>query len=193
MSDGEVAPTPDGAAVTWERRLFEAISLVDQDALCDLDTDDELDPIRELLAEKLALDVAVLSVHLGLPPDDERSDSEIADAILAVRDERDALRAEVERAREELAQADRFGRGEFRVTTWAYDQAVRVMHEAKARASAVADAVRAQHPREVIGEFTWCSGCTLPNARSHVEWPCPTIRSLDAALGPVETPQENHR
>jgi len=107
--------------------------------------------------------------------------------------ERDALRADLAQARAreqavlaDLAQADAFGRGEFRVTTWAYEQALRVMREAKAQVAAV----REQHPRESLGDFEWCAGCTLPNARSHVEWPCPTIQALDAAALSSATPQE---
>lgn len=47
--------------------------------------------------------------------------------------ERDAARAEVERLREELRQADEFGRGEFRVTQHAYDQAVRTIDDLRGR------------------------------------------------------------
>lgn len=47
--------------------------------------------------------------------------------------ERDAARAEAERLREELRQADEFGRGEFRVTQHAYDQAVRTIDDLRGR------------------------------------------------------------
>lgn len=52
-------------------------------------------------------------------------------------DER-TLAAEVRALRAELEQADHFGRGEFRVTTWAYEQALRVMREAKDEVVALA-------------------------------------------------------
>lgn len=52
----------------------------------------------------------------------------------------DELTAERDAAQVELRQADEFGRGEFRVTTWAYDQAWRVINEARAER----DAARAE-------------------------------------------------
>lgn len=44
------------------------------------------------------------------------------------------LLAEYDRRGDALEQAEHFGIGEWRVTQWAYDQAVRVMNEAKAAA-----------------------------------------------------------
>lgn len=52
-------------------------------------------------------------------------------------------------ARAELRQADEFGRGEFRVTAWAYEQAVRVMEQAKTER----DAARAERDR-LLGLIT---------------------------------------
>jgi hypothetical protein len=64
--------------------------------------------------------------------------------------ERDALCRDLAAARHELEQADHFGRGEFRVTTWAYEQATKALDASRAREAAarpVLDAARAYAER----------------------------------------------
>lgn len=62
-------------------------------------------------------------------PDGVGMDVELIAAVADWRQSSLSRGDDLERLRGELRQADTFGRGEFRVTQWAYDQAVRVMNE----------------------------------------------------------------
>lgn len=87
--------------------------------------------------------------------------------------ERDSLRAEVERAQS--------GATSWRDMAWSLtkatekrDAAVRALHQE----------LDALHNHDEDGN---CFACDRP-------WPCPTVKALNrAALGPVETPQEDNR
>lgn len=61
--------------------------------------------------------------------DAERTYDELVAHCDAIVVERDALTREVEQLRAELEQADQFGRGEFRVTEWAYGQAIKALEK----------------------------------------------------------------
>lgn len=63
-----------------------------------------------------------MAANLGMRDDAEQA----IDSIVA---ERDALTREVDQLRAELEQADQFGRGEFRVTEWAYGQATKALEK----------------------------------------------------------------
>lgn len=72
---------------------------------------------------------------------------EMRDRPDLVRQQRDHAEGRVRELEAELEHADRFGRGEFRVTQWAYDRVVHLNTELRARDEAAKAVVQAWRER----------------------------------------------
>lgn len=92
---------------------------------------------------------------------------EMRDRPDLVRQQRDHAEGRVRELEAELEHADRFGRGEFRVTQWAYDRVVHLNTELRARDEAAKAVVQAWNARHFLAPGTELRRALDALARAH--------------------------